>query len=264
MAMFRNGNGTPEKKIVVTEDGPYVVYGGIPLVRKVQIVSEYGEPLTWRTGAPIETPEIYELCRCGTSRFPPFCDVSHARFDFDGTETADSRPTAERQVRYPGGTRIIVRRDASLCMESGFCGNRFTNIEEMVAHTADPQVRAQVMAMIERCPSGSYVYSIEEGEDDVEPDLPQQIAITTEITSEGPIAGPLWVTGHIPIERADGQPFEARNRVTLCSCGHSESKPLCDGVHRALAAEKRARTETQQEAHSNHSSEKEIKHGNHN
>jgi len=59
--------------------------------------------------------------------------------------------------------------------------------------------------------------------------------VTTEITSDGPIAGPLWVTGGIPVLRSDGQPFEIRNRVTLCNCGHSGSKPLCDGTHRHLA-----------------------------
>ena len=57
--------------------------------------------------------------------------------------------------------------------------------------------------------------------------------VTTEITSDGPIDGPLWVTGHIPVERADGQPMETRNRVTLCNCGKSKNKPLCDGSHRA-------------------------------
>ncbi len=88
------------------------------------------------------------------------------------------------------------------------------------------------MAMIERCPSGSLTYAIEPGEPDVEPDLPQQIAVTTEITSDGPIEGPLWVTGKVPIERADGLPLETRNRVTLCSCGRSKNKPLCDGAHR--------------------------------
>lgn len=234
--MFKDHNGSMnhQKKIVVTEGGPYVVHGHVPLVHKIQVVSEHGEPLTWKTGRAIETPETYDLCRCGQSSHKPFCDVTHALIEFDGTESADTRATAERQVTYEGGTRIVVRRDSSLCMESGFCGNRITNIEKMVPHTDDPQVRAQVMAMIERCPSGSYVYSIEEGEDDIEPDLPQQIAVTTEITSDGPIAGPLWVTGNIPIERADGQPFETRNRVTLCGCGHSKSKPLCDGTHREI------------------------------
>jgi CDGSH-type Zn-finger protein len=67
---------------------------------------------------------------------------------------------------------------------------------------------------------------------DVEADLPMQIAQTVEITQYGPIEGPLWVTGNIPIERSDGKPFETRNRVTLCNCGESCKKPLCDGTHR--------------------------------
>ena len=222
------------KKIVVSEGGPYVVQGGVPLVHKIQVVSEHGEPLTWRMGRVLEAPETYDLCRCGQSRYLPFCDVTHALIDFDGAESAGTGPTAERQVTYEGSAGIVVRRDQSLCMDAGFCGNRLTNIEKMVRHSHDPQVRAQIMAMIERCPSGSYVYALQAGEDDIEPDLPQQVAVTTEITSEGPIAGPLWVTGYLPIERADGQPFEVRNRVTLCNCGHSKNKPLCDGTHRTV------------------------------
>ena len=225
----RAGSG---KKIEIMKDGPYVVHGDLPLVRKEQVVSEYGEPLTWKKGETIEGGETYELCRCGQSGDKPFCDNSHVFLSFDGTESADTDTTAERQMICPGGTKIVVKRDFSLCMSSGFCGNRVTDVDEMVRHTRDTQVRAQVMAMIERCPSGSFAYSLEEGADDVEPDLPQQIAVTTEITSGGPIAGPLWVTGNIPVERADGQPFETRNRVTLCSCGRSLNKPLCDGTHR--------------------------------
>jgi CDGSH-type Zn-finger protein len=223
------------KRIVVKYNGPYVVEGDVPLVHKVQVVSEYGEPLTWKKGETIKTSEVYELCRCGYSHEKPFCDGTHCEIDFDGTESADTGVTAERQVVYPGGTKIIVKRDYSLCVESGFCGNRITDIQEMVPTTGDTQVRSQVIAMIERCPSGSLTYSIEEGEADIEPDMPQQVAVTTEITSDGPIAGPLWVTGNIPVERADGQPFETRNRVTLCCCGLSKSKPLCDGTHRTMS-----------------------------
>jgi CDGSH-type Zn-finger protein len=234
--MATNGDRDTNKsrKIVVRKNGPYTVHGDVPLVRKAQVVSEYGEPLTWKTGEPIEASETYILCRCGQSGEKPFCDGTHAEIDFDGTESADTGVTADRQVTYAGGTNIVVKRDDYLCMESGFCANRITDVEQMVPHTDDTQVRAQVMAMIERCPSGSYTYSIEEDGADIEPDLPQQVAVTTEITSDGPIAGPLWVTGHIPVERADGRPLETRNRVTLCRCGLSKEKPLCDGTHRAM------------------------------
>jgi CDGSH-type Zn-finger protein len=220
------------RRIIVEADGPYQVQGDIPLVRKRQIVSEYGEPLTWQKEGIVETSGDYELCRCGASAEMPFCDRSHRYADWDGAEAADTGLTVERQEIYAGGTKIVVKRDHSLCMEAGFCGTRLTDIERMVAQTDDTQVRSLVMAMIERCPSGSYTYAVEEEGPDIEPDLPQEIAVITEITAEGPITGPYWVTGNIPIERADGKPFETRNRVMLCGCGRSKIKPLCDGTHR--------------------------------
>jgi CDGSH-type Zn-finger protein len=221
-----------DKKIVVEKHGRYFVRGHVPLVRKAQVVSEHGEPLTWQKGESLETGETYALCRCGQSDERPFCDGTHYTADFDGTETADTRATAERQEVYPGGTHIVVKHDDYLCMGAGFCANRVTNIERMVTVTADTGIRSQAIAMIERCPSGSLTYALEAEGPDIEPDLPQQVAVVTEITSAGPIAGPLWVTGNIPIERADGEPFETRNRVTLCCCGQSKNKPLCDGTHR--------------------------------
>jgi len=220
------------KKIVIEIDGPYRVEGGIPLVRKTQVVSEHGEPMTWQKGEVIPTEGDYLLCRCGRSKIMPFCDGEHTDIFFDGTETADTSTTEERRVEIEGGTGITVHRDYPLCMDSGFCGNRFKHIPDILPETRESTVRAQVIAMIERCPSGSYSYSIEPGGPDVEPDLPEQIAVMTEITDQGPITWALWVTGDIPIERSDGEPFETRNRVTLCGCGRSKIKPLCDGTHR--------------------------------
>jgi CDGSH-type Zn-finger protein len=225
-------------KIVIRRDGAYKVYGSIPLVHKTQVVSEYGEPLTWKKDFEYPLKAEYSLCRCGRSKEMPYCDSAHNDFDFDGTETADTHTHAERQVELEGGKGIIVKKDDYLCMNSGFCGNRLTNIDEMIARTDEPAVRAEIIAMIERCPSAAYVYAMKTGEPDIEPDLPMQIAETTEITEYGPIEGPLWVTGNIPIERADGQPFETHNRVTLCNCGESCKKPFCDGTHRTLQEEK--------------------------
>jgi len=232
MSDIENHPASPGK-IEIEWDGPYHVEGEIPLVRKRQVVSEYGEPLTWQKEETLQARGPYQLCRCGHSHEKPFCDATHLEAGFDGTESASSAPTAERQAPVPGGTHIFVKRDTSLCMESGFCGLRNTNVDQLVPETADTQTRVQVIGMIERCPSGSYTYAVEPSGPDIEPDLPAQVAVVAEITSEGPIAGPLWVTGNIPVERSDGQPFETRNRVTLCNCGNSKNKPLCDGSHRA-------------------------------
>jgi CDGSH-type Zn-finger protein len=231
-------NAQQKRRIVVESDGPYRVEGGIPLVMKTQVVSEYGEPLTWKTGERIKTGGEYSLCRCGHSKEFPFCDCTHAEMGFDGTEVAATDTFEDRKMVLPGGEGIVVNLDNTLCMFSGFCGNRQTNIKKMMAQTDEPRVRAEIIAMIERCPAGAYTYSMKEGDPDIEPDLPEQIAVTIDITNEGAVRSAFWVTGNIPIERSDGKPFEIRNRVTLCSCGESKNKPLCDGVHRDLESAK--------------------------
>ncbi len=229
-------NTVDDKRIIVIKNGPYIVKGVVPLVSKKQVVSEQGEPLTWQKDATISSgEEEYHLCRCGQSSNKPFCDGTHHKVGFDGTETADIDPTDRRAMEYSRGTCIIVKKDASLCMQSGFCGLREAGMVQLVAATHDTKVRSLVIAMVERCPSGALTYRIEPDGPDIEPDLPQQVAVTTEITADGPISGPLWVTGCIPVQRSDGLPFETRNRVTLCNCGQSRDKPLCDGTHRDLA-----------------------------
>jgi CDGSH-type Zn-finger protein len=89
------------RRISVLKDGPFVVYGQVPLRRKRKIVSNpERQSLTWETGPELATEATYALCRCGRSSSKPFCDGSHAvagpgREPFDGTETADPRPYAE-------------------------------------------------------------------------------------------------------------------------------------------------------------------------
>jgi CDGSH-type Zn-finger protein len=221
-----------DKKISIIKNGPYIIKGSVPFVLKEQVVSEFGEPLAWRKVESYETVEEIHLCRCGESCNKPYCDGTHRKIGFDGTESAVTSTSETRQFNINGGTHLIVKKDPMLCMESGFCGMHDKKIGQLISETDDTKIRALVINMVERCPAGALTYHIEEGEPDIEPDLPRQIADTTEITSDGPIAGPLWVTGNIPVERSDGQPFETRNRVTLCNCGHSDSKPLCDGTHR--------------------------------
>ena len=214
-----------ERRITVQPNGPYIVSGNVPLVRKSEVISEHGEPLTWKKDEVLKTGERYALCRCGQSSDKPFCDGSHTGADFDGREVADAGNISDREVTYEG-TRIFVKDDRSVCIHAGFCGNRITNVWKMTQDSHDTQVRARIMSMIERCPSGALSYSLEVDGENLEPDLPVEIAITPD--------GALWVSGEIPIERADGQPLDVRNRVTLCRCGGSNNKPLCDGTHKKI------------------------------
>jgi CDGSH-type Zn-finger protein len=183
---IRPGDGP---RIVVVTHGPYLVYGEVPLVRKRKAVSENGDSISWQLIERLETESTYALCRCGRSASKPFCDGSHARAEFDGTETADTRRSAERQRIVDGGTGIAVKRDGYVCMHAAFCVGAQRKIPAMMTDTIDSDVRAQVIGMIERCPSGSYLYALASGEPDVEPHRPVSIAV---ITDRGELAGPLW------------------------------------------------------------------------
>lgn len=218
------------RRIVVLRDGPYVVYGRIPLRRKRKIVSEDNDSLTWETGDTIATEDTYALCRCGRSGSKPFCDGTHAVIGFDGTETADVRTYEERQHVHDG-VGISAQRVGELCIHAAFCIGRTRPIAEMLADTADSDVRSNVMGRIDHCPSGSYSYALHRGGKSIEPDLPEAISVLEE---ENGLASALWVTGDVPVVRANGQPLQTRNRLTLCRCGHSSNKPLCDGTHRKI------------------------------
>ncbi len=188
-------------------------------------MSEHGEPLTWEKEDVFPNREVYRLCRCGRSSIKPFCDGAHESTGFEGTETADTGSIADRQKVFQG-QNIVVKDDRSLCDHAGFCGNQVTNVWKMIEQTGDTRVRAQIMAMVERCPSGALSYALETDGDIVEPDLPKEVSVTPD--------GPLWISGVIPIERSDGQFLETRNRVVLCRCGASRNKPLCDGTHKEV------------------------------
>jgi CDGSH-type Zn-finger protein len=210
-----------EQVIKVADGGPYIVSGSVPVTSKRPIESEHGEPLTWKTTRPNETKPTVALCRCGASSNKPYCDGTHAATQWDGTDNAPEGTYDDRAKSY-GGDGIEVFDDRPICVHAGFCGNQVTNVWKMAAKTSDSRIRAEAMAMVERCPSGALTYAVD-GEAN-EPDLPAGVAVIPD--------GPLWVSGGIEVTRADGSTLEQRNRVTLCRCGHSASKPLCDGSHK--------------------------------
>jgi len=219
------------KFIEVRENGPYVVHGDIPLIRKKRITGQKGEAIAWQKTKTHKSDTIYELCRCGKSANKPFCDGTHDRINFDGTETAKTSKISETQEILQGdGVRVKV--DNSYCMHAKFCFNQKSGIRKLMAAGADDDAKIHVSAMTERCPSGTFVYELEiDGEyQEIEADLPKQVSVI-EADKPQESAGPLWVNGMIPVLRSDGKPLEARNRMTLCRCGESKNKPFCDGSH---------------------------------
>ncbi len=44
--------------------------------------------------------------------------------------------------------------------------------------------------------------------------------------------GPLEVSGEVRIVAPDGAVIRETSKAYLCRCGHSKSKPFCDGSHK--------------------------------
>jgi CDGSH-type Zn-finger protein len=216
-----------EVRVQIRPNGPYVLHGPAALLRRRIVESEHGEPMTWQTTEHLGVRRHAVLCRCGGSAAKPFCDGTHRANDFDGAEHAPVDDYDERARTYEG-TGVVMRDDRTLCEHAGFCGTRLTNVWKMMRAdaVAESITRAQLMSMIERCPTGALTFRLATDGDDVEPELPQAIGVVDD--------GPYFVTGRVVVERADGEPFEVRNRITLCRCGGSARKPLCDGTHKKI------------------------------
>jgi CDGSH-type Zn-finger protein len=212
-----------QARIEVTEDGPYVVRGDIPLVRVAEVVDEYGDPVDRTADEPLrESADGVELCRCGGSSTKPFCDRTHLRMGFHGAETAVRGPRMSRAQVFPGDG-IVMTDDRTICSHASFCAGRKRNAWRMIEETDDPEVRAELQRMISLCPSGALAYAVDDDADDVEPSFERSVAVVKD--------GPLFLRGSVTVVGADGIAYETRNRMTLCRCGRSRNKPFCDGTH---------------------------------
>ncbi len=214
-------------RIKITRNGPYLVTGNVPIQIQIIATDADGEPNAWIEGGAVEAPDRYLLCRCGHSANKPFCDGTHAKIGFDGTETASRAPYAQ-QARVFDGPTLALSDVQPLCAAARFCHLNGT-VWRQVQRTDEPAVAAQFVRQVNDCPSGRLVAWDKQTGQALEPDLPPAVALVQDPTKQ--VSGPLWVRGGIAVESADGEVYEIRNRQTLCRCGASRNKPFCDGSH---------------------------------
>jgi CDGSH-type Zn-finger protein len=192
-------------KITCLPNGPYLL--------------EDGSALRPRATQPAR--EV-ALCRCGGSADKPFCDGTHARIGFSDRNTAESG--GDRRVAY-AGKDITILDNRALCAHAGFCTDRLKSVFRMDAEPwIDPDAARveEVIATIEKCPSGALSYARE----GVEARPPQREPMVT-VTDDGPYA----ITGGIELLAATFGDGASREHYTLCRCGGSKNKPFCDGTH---------------------------------
>ncbi len=170
------------------------------------------------------------LCRCGKSKSKPFCDGTHAKIRFDGTEIASRAPYLTR-ARKIDGPDLKLTDAPDLCNHAGFC-LRATGIGNLTRSSDDTEAKRLAIEEAGNCTSGRLVAWHKEPEKSIEPEFEPSIALVEE-PHKG-CSGALWVRGNVPVESSDGGAYEVRNRVALCRCGASSNKPFCDGSHMVI------------------------------
>lgn len=216
-----------QKKITISKNGPYLVTGDVPLAIQTIGTNAKGESTEWKQGKKFPVTEQYALCRCGDSKNKPFCDGTHAKIAFDGTETA-SHETVMEQAKVLDGPVMQLADAEPLCAFARFCDPN-GQVWSQVEHTDDPETRRHFEHQVGMCPSGRLIAIDKQNGSAVEPKLAQSIGVVEDPAEE--CSGPLWIRGDIPLFGSDGFAYEVRNRMTLCRCGRSENKPFCNGAH---------------------------------
>lgn len=218
-----------EKKmpyVKVTKDGPYLVYGVPKIAEETITPDENGVSIKYTEGRTFEIKnDPTALCRCGRSSHAPFCDGTHERVGFDGTETADFEPILDGAEEIPGPNLTLMDNE-KYCAFARFCdaGGRIWNL----VLEGTPEADALAIREAGDCPAGRLIMMDADG-NPIEPDFPISIGVLEDGGLK--ISGPLWLKGGIRVESEDGRSYEVRNRQTLCRCGHSSNKPFCNGSH---------------------------------
>jgi CDGSH-type Zn-finger protein len=216
-----------KQRIRVSKDGPYLVSGGIPLVEQVVGTDTEGTSSKWLPGKKYPLQEKCGLCRCGQSKNKPFCDGTHVKVNFDGTETAGQESYLDQTVEIDGPTLKLADAEI-LCASVRFC-HRAGGTWNLIPQSGNQEARRIAVEEVGDCPSGRLVVWDKKTGKTIEPKFEPSIGLV-----EDPhvgVSGPIWVRGGVPIESAGGRIYKIRNRVTLCRCGKSSNKPFCDSSH---------------------------------
>lgn len=122
---------------------------------------------------------------------------------------------------------LTVHWDSEICMHSAVCVRALPKVFDPQRQPwidIDAAEVEDIVAAVQACPTKALSYT---RDGDSAADSPKA-AVTVHPQPDGP----LLVEGAVSLIDADGNVVRSGERFFLCRCGHSNSKPFCDGSHR--------------------------------
>jgi CDGSH-type Zn-finger protein len=172
-------------------------------------------------GRPVAMRPVTSLCRCGGSSSQPYCDGTHSRIGFVGENTTPSK----NRVRDFVGGQITIHDNRGVCAHDESCVRGCPSVfrnDRTPWIDPDGASPAEVLATIDKCPSGALSYTYR-GKRGPEPARAPAIRIVKN--------GPYRLEGGIQLKDDQGSTPQLPERCTLCRCGQARNQPFCDGSH---------------------------------
>ena len=130
------------------------------------------------------------------------------------------------RTRVYRGESINVIYSIRRCIHAEECVKR---LDEVFDNNKRPWIQPdqatseQIADTISHCPTGALHYQrLDGGPDEVVP------TVNTIMLQED---GPVYLSGNLVVQNAEGERVYADTRLALCRCGVSENKPFCDNAH---------------------------------
>ena len=162
-------------EVRVTKDGPYLVAGELPIAKATIGANADGESIRWDWVKPLPSKVNAALCRCGHSSHKPYCDGTHTKIGFDGTETASRKPYREQAKLIEGPVLSLTDAD-TLCGFARFCDPN-GQVWRLVYETDKAKARENFVRQTCDCPSGRLVAWDNDTGEPIEPKLPESIGL---------------------------------------------------------------------------------------
>ena len=141
--------------------------------------------------------------------------------------------------------KLTVTWDSEICIHSGICARALPTVfrpKERPWIDVSGGTDDQIALATDACPSGALGYRWDEGaQPPVESEVRSNQANQTEsdtmaedVTIQPLPDGPYEILGLVDLLDADGEVVRSAQKLFLCRCGASKTKPYCDGSHKEI------------------------------
>lgn len=202
-------------RITPIEDGPLRYHRGADPDRQGTLAGPD------RTEIPIRDTAL--LCRCGRSERKPFCDGSHVMSGFSGEKKW--KPGVGALIDHVG-EHVTIHDNRALCAHVEYCVLELPSVFDRSKRPwIDPNGATvdEIIALCRRCPSGALSCTVDGVLYRNYDDRPAAVIASAE--------GPYFLQGGVEVLGESFSEGYSTEHCTLCRCGESRNKPLCDGKH---------------------------------